>query len=232
MATPGGPETMSGLENLDRRVRERLASAAEEKRLIQEHLRVRMAELDELHQSYNACADRLMREIVRPRVERVISHFENVELVEPEPSGSPFHCTCRLRHCDRFPATGELRLILSHDERIENLLVIYRLEILPIFFSFAGHDQVAFPLADTDEALVAAWVEDRLIGFVETYLRVGKADQYQAENLVVDPVCGMRINRLYAAPPVEVHGRKFYFCTELCRRQFIQDPERYAAGAG
>jgi YHS domain-containing protein len=218
---------MSDLEDLDRRVREKLAAAAERRRLVQDHQRQRMAELDQRHQQFVALADRLFREIIRPRVERVISHFENAELIDPEEVGRRFHCTCRLRHCERFPATGELRLILSHDERIENLLVIYDLEILPIFFQFVGHDQATFALDDVDEARLGAWVDERLTGFVDTYLRVETADQYHAENLVTDPVCGMRINKLYATAPVEDRGRMFYFCTETCRSQFIESPGRY-----
>jgi YHS domain-containing protein len=218
---------MSDLEDLDRRVREKLTAAAERKQLVQDHQRQRMAELDQRHQQFVSLADRLFREIIRPRVERVISHFENAELIDPEAEGRRFHCTCRLSHCDRFPATGELRLVVSHDERIENLLVIYQLEVLPIFFEFVRLDQAVFPLEDVDEARLAAWVDERLVGFVETYLRLETADQYQAENLVTDPVCGMRINKLYATAPVEDRGRMFYFCTETCRSQFVENPGRY-----
>jgi YHS domain-containing protein len=39
----------------------------------------------------------------------------------------------------------------------------------------------------------------------------------------------MRINKLYATAPVEDRGRMFYFCTETCRSQFIENPGRYIA---
>jgi YHS domain-containing protein len=222
---------MGDLEELDRRVREKLAVAAERRQLVQDHLRQRMSELEERHQRFVGIAERLLREVIRPRFEHVLSHFANAELREPVPEQHPYCCSCRLRHCNRFPATGELSLILSHDERIENLLVIYHLEILPIFFQFMGQDQAVFPLEDVDESRVAAWIDERLVGFVETYLHLELADQYQGENLVTDPVCGMRINKLYATSPVEDEGRLFYFCTEGCRARFLEAPRRYVSAA-
>jgi YHS domain-containing protein len=188
-----------------------------------------MSELDRRHQRFVTVAGRLLSDVVRPRFERVVGFFENAELVEPGPAGHTFDCSCRLKHCDRFPATGELRLTLSHDGRVEQLLVIYHLEILPVFFPFLRDDHEAFPLDEVDERRLAGWVDERLLGFVDTYLRLEETDQYQAENLVTDPVCGMRINKLYSTPTVEDRGRTFYFCTEACRAQFIEDPGRYVS---
>jgi YHS domain-containing protein len=222
---------MGDLEELDRRVRETLAAAAERRQLVQDHLRQRMSELEQRHQRFVGIAEHLLREVVRPRFEHVLGYFENAEPRDPVPEEHPYSCSCRLRHCDRFPATGELSLVLSHDQRIENLLVIYHLEILPIFFQFVGQDQVVFPLDDVDETKVAAWIDDRLIAFVETYLHLELGEQYQAGNLVTDPVCGMRINKHYATSPVEDRGRLFYFCTEGCRAKFLEAPHHYVSAA-
>jgi YHS domain-containing protein len=218
---------MNELDDLDRRVREKLAASAERGRLVQDHLRQQMADLDRRHRRFVDVAGRLLADIVRPRFERVVGYFENAEVVEPGPAGSSFDCSCRLKHCERFPATGELRLLLSHDPLVENLLAIYHLEILPVFFPFLRDDQETFPLDGVDERRLAGWLDDRLLGFVDTYLRLEETDQYQTENLETDPVCGMRINKLYSPPPVEDRGRAFYFCTEACRTRFIENPGRY-----
>ena len=200
------------------------------KQLVQDHLQQRMTELDRRHQQFVLIADRLLREVVRPRFERVVAHFQHAEVIDADQVVRRFHCSCRLKHCERFPATGELSLILSHDERVENLLVIYRLEILPIFFRFLGSDHEAFPLEIVDEKRLAEWVDQRLLAFVDTYLRLEETDQYQSENLVTDPVCGMRINKLYSPACVEDRGREFYFCTEGCRSKFVENPGHYVSG--
>jgi P-type Cu+ transporter len=43
-----------------------------------------------------------------------------------------------------------------------------------------------------------------------------------------DPVCGMEVNKLEAAPVSDCMGTRFYFCSESCKRVFEEDPERYA----
>lgn len=47
-----------------------------------------------------------------------------------------------------------------------------------------------------------------------------------------DPVCGMAIAGLPAAPHAEFAGERYRFCSETCRARFDADPERYAARGG
>lgn len=44
-----------------------------------------------------------------------------------------------------------------------------------------------------------------------------------------DPVCGMRVSLDTAPADAEFGGRTFYFCAEICRDRFLQDPEKYVA---
>jgi len=79
-----------------------------------------------------------------------------------------------------------------------------------------------------DDKAVASWVDAKLLGFTDAYLRVQVSEQYQQTNMVVDPVCGMRINRADAEAAAEYEGRRYYFCVEQCRQKFLSDPDRYA----
>jgi YHS domain-containing protein len=45
--------------------------------------------------------------------------------------------------------------------------------------------------------------------------------------LVIDPVCGMRIDTEDAAATAEYQGRRFYFCSRACRDAFVADPASY-----
>ena len=47
--------------------------------------------------------------------------------------------------------------------------------------------------------------------------------------MVVDPVCGMRIDSEDAAATAEYEGRWFYLCSEDCREAFVASPASYAA---
>ncbi len=46
--------------------------------------------------------------------------------------------------------------------------------------------------------------------------------------LLKDPVCGKWFSHEQAEAAIEYEGNLFYLCCPLCRRQFEQDPARYA----
>lgn len=45
--------------------------------------------------------------------------------------------------------------------------------------------------------------------------------------MVVDPVCGMRIDEKTAAGKSEYRGKTYYFCALSCKAAFDADPEKY-----
>lgn len=44
---------------------------------------------------------------------------------------------------------------------------------------------------------------------------------------VKDPVCGMDVEPADAAAREDLEGQTYYFCSESCRRKFVQNPDRY-----
>jgi YHS domain-containing protein len=98
---------------------------------------------------------------------------------------------------------------------------------MPAFMKYDAHDKLPLPLDAVDDQVVAAWVEEKLLAFVETYLRLDRGDEDFEDEAVTDPVCGMRISRSSAAAHMEHRGHPYFFCTEDCRRQFAENPERY-----
>lgn len=43
----------------------------------------------------------------------------------------------------------------------------------------------------------------------------------------LDPVCKMEIKNINEAPSTEYKGVKYFFCTDLCKIQFENDPEKF-----
>jgi Cu+-exporting ATPase len=74
-------------------------------------------------------------------------------------------------------------------------------------------------------------VEDKIVGFVATYLHLETAQQYQTENTATDPVCGMQVSKARPGATLEHAGRTFYFCIDECRAKFAANPNRYLAPA-
>jgi Cu+-exporting ATPase len=48
-----------------------------------------------------------------------------------------------------------------------------------------------------------------------------------ADNTVVDPVCGMKLDASKAPFRSDYEGMLYYFCSEPCKHRFDQDPEAY-----
>ncbi len=42
-----------------------------------------------------------------------------------------------------------------------------------------------------------------------------------------DVVCGMKVDRENPVARTEYQGKEYVFCSEACKRQFEEDPERY-----
>jgi Cu+-exporting ATPase len=45
--------------------------------------------------------------------------------------------------------------------------------------------------------------------------------------MVMDPVCGMRIDPDDAAATADHDGTTYYFCAQSCRDAFVADPASY-----
>lgn len=49
----------------------------------------------------------------------------------------------------------------------------------------------------------------------------------EARKMVHDPVCGMEIKDTSEEITSTYEGKKYLFCTDLCKIQFEQNPEKY-----
>lgn len=214
---------MSAIEDFDRRIAAELARGELPSHSPAEFGQ-QMVEINHRHARFQQTAERLLASVIRPRMEKLAAHFENAKPLDPR---DPLHCVCWFGYSLRCPANLRLDLGLSHDEQIEELIISYELQIVPVFMKYDRHDRLVMPLeAVTDEAVVQ-WVEDRLIAFVHTYQRLERADRDQGELLVTDPVCGMRLARSDAAATEEYRGHPYYFCSSVCRERFANDPLRF-----
>lgn len=65
------------------------------------------------------------------------------------------------------------------------------------------------------------------MGFLDK-LRKDK-DKPETNDVVLDPVCGMRIKPADAAGTSEHAGKTVHFCSAGCKRRFDANPAAYAA---
>jgi YHS domain-containing protein len=220
---------MNPTQNLEQRIKNKLAEHQSEIEKRKNHLGQQMVEVDHRHKQFAALADWLTKEVLRPRLEKLIHFFDNAEILDPEQAGR-HEGVCIFKHTTRFPARARLELGLRHDQQAENLVLCCRMEILPIFFDFPKQEEHLMRLDAVAEAKVADWFDEKIVAFLDAYLRLETHETYQSENMVTDPVCGMPLNKLHAAARMEYRGATYYFCVEDCRKKFANDPEQYLTG--
>ena len=215
--------------DLERQIEQRLAAAKAKHVLYQGHNRERMQDMDREQRQRELVASHaheIAESVIRPRIARLAVYFDNADLLPASETGED-HCVCSFRHTERFPATTKLEVAVRPDAENSQICVTYRLEILPIFFEFEREDQLVLSADAVDDQAANSWVEKKILQFVDTYLKLQEIDPYQQENLVTDPVCGMRINKTSAVGEARYQGQTYYFCVDECRRSFLEDPQRY-----
>jgi YHS domain-containing protein len=62
----------------------------------------------------------------------------------------------------------------------------------------------------------------------EKYIN-GEHIHEHAEDMVVDPVCGMKVKKSDAKATYEYNGKTYYFCMEGCKEKFVKAPAKYVS---
>jgi hypothetical protein len=174
---------LSDLQTLEQKIKEKLEAAEQRKQLQRQYQTKCMLEYERRHQRFNAIADRLMRSTVRPRMEKLAAHFDNVHFPDPK-EAARHHDVCCFQRTMEFLATAKLELAVSHDGVYQELLLLYNVEIVPVLFPFEGRDELAMPLDSVDEQRVASWFDEKILCFVDIYLRLGTLESWESPGLV------------------------------------------------
>ena len=144
--------------------------------------------------------------------------------------GRGFHgrtITLSVPSSDACSAKVELAFRLGHDGPIDNALLDYRLEIVPIFIKFDSHDQLVIPIDNPSEETIGAWIDDRLVGFTRTFFEMYFTDQYQKQSFEMDPVMNIRFPRVFAAGKTEYQGQTYHFYTKESSQAFENAPGEF-----
>jgi hypothetical protein len=177
---------MNDLKELERKLREKLALVTEKRQAAEVTTERNIEASDRRLDAYKRAARQLMTAIIRPRIAKVMSFFPNA-LLSPAETDTESQWCCRFQRTAEYPASTKLSFFVSPDAGFENVLVTYDLEILPIYFRFQGHDQLVVPLDGVHAASVADWIDAKLLGFVDAYVRTQTVKQYQLSGPFPEP---------------------------------------------
>jgi len=98
---------------------------------------------------------------------------------------------------------------------------------MPVFVKLNERDKLTLPIDNVSDDEVAAWVEERLLEFVDAYLRIDRGTDDFDDEPATDPVCGMRISRSTAAASDNYRGHPYFFCSKECQERFAREPTAY-----
>lgn len=220
---------MNDMNQFTERLKSAFESAKGRVQQIQEEAGRQYQELQQRYEEFDRLVKHLGPTVARPRLEKLSEHFPGLE-------GTPSitrHGREVLLNFMKTPtalATIKLRLRMTHDAEIRNLVLEYELEILPVYMDYERTAKLELPLAEVTDEKVAAWLDERLLAFVNTFLSMEFTDQYQRQNLVVDPVAETQFPKAFAAGSVEHQGCTYYFLSTETMQAFQQQPELFMAG--
>lgn len=217
---------MSNLDHLKQRIEEKLSAAQEKKKTAYQQQQASNMEAREKSQRFAQVSQPIVDELILPRLEQLVGYFDNAQLVE-EPGRSRMNQLLQFHHCKRFPVSAKLSLSVGSDRTGENLVVSYHLEILPVRIPYDRNAEISFSVEELDRQKLTEWLDDHICTFVYTYLQLEANEVPASEEQVTDPVCGMRIDKRFAAAQVEHEGQKYHFCIEECRQKFVESPGKY-----
>ncbi|WP_425399045.1 YHS domain-containing protein [Aeoliella sp.] len=182
-----------------------------------------MQEIRDRRQIFDEKARTLLKGVIQPRLTAVAGLFPNASCSGDQSLAR----SCHFQWTERFPANASVAFSVEHDLRFEQLIIRSHARIVPRFIPLVEQDQLHSPLQNTVDASLADWVEERLLEFIDTYLRLDCQRQSDI-GVATDPVCGMKLSVAETNAASSYYGHPYYFCSEDCHSLFERDPARYA----
>jgi YHS domain-containing protein len=175
-------------------------------------------------ETFTQVLDRL-RDVWKPRLDLLVKKFGDRVAVTPHVKPSTREATFEFQS---KLAQIRLRFSATTDRDVRKVILSSNLEIVPILMQFDSHSDLEFPIDAVDQEAVARWFDDRIVSFVKSYLSLHENDYYLKDEMVEDPVAGVRFPRFAAGATLEWNGKTYYFVGEDTRREFQQ---RQASGS-
>ncbi|MEX2168208.1 MAG: hypothetical protein WD851_02770 [Pirellulales bacterium] len=174
--------------------------------------RDRQQRLEKFEQTLNR-----LREVWRPRLEAFAKRFG--DRVKVTPSAGPTQRAATYEFKTEL-AHVQLRLSATTDQDVQQIILNYDLQIMPILMQYESHAELALPLDAVNDDTIAQWIDDRLVQFVQTYLSLHENQYYLQKHMVEDPIAHVRFPKFAAGATLESEGKTHYFIGEETRRMF------------
>lgn len=169
---------MSDINSLREQIDAQLTAAAQRGESVRFQAAREQQEREARLAQFDAAVD-LFCTVWRPRLELLRNRF--AELVKVDPVIRPHSREATFSFASAQYKI-ELKFSAGHDHDIRNLVLEYELQIIPVLIKFDSHSRLVQPLDQIDGQVVANWLDERILGFVNTYVTL-QGDSFFLEHL-------------------------------------------------
>lgn len=207
---------MADVDRLVQRIRGEFAASEERVKQFQQQ----QTELHQAREKREARLEQIFTELAdvwRPRLEALAKEFGDRLQVTPTVDRGRRQASFKVKSP---VASIELGFTASGNSDVTELVLTYDLDILPILMEFERHAEVSYPLDQVDHERVAQWFDDRIVGFVKTYLALHSNQYYLKDQMVEDPIAHVSLPKFAAGATRERGGKTLYFVSEATAAEF------------
>jgi YHS domain-containing protein len=165
-------------------------------------------------------------EVAKPRLEALAKKAGERARVTPLVSQTLRKATFEFRSAQ---ALITLSFSISPDYPVENVVVEQDLSVVPQLWTIDAHSEFRTPVGAVDTDGLTKWLDDRIVGFVELYIRIHEGELYDKAEYVEDPVAGVKFPKFAAGATLDHGGQTYYFIDENTKTEYARK-NRLAAG--
>jgi YHS domain-containing protein len=158
-------------------------------------------------------------EVAKPRLEALAKRAGERVKISPTISQTRRAVAFEFRSSRAFIT---LAFSVAPDIQIKNAVLEYDLKIVPVLWKFDSHAEFSTPIAAPDLAGLTKWLDDRIVGFVELYVKIHEGELYDQADYVEDPVAKVKFPKFAAGATLDHGGQTYFFIDDRNRAEFAK----------
>jgi YHS domain-containing protein len=209
---------MSDVSELQARIDGAFTSAKERAKQQQQSLLQGVLERQKQVKEFEKVQARIV-EIAKPRLEALVKRAGDQVKVTPTVSDTRRSAALEFRSTKAYIT---LTFSVAPDMNVEKAVVEYDLRIIPVLWQFESHAQFSSPITAFDTVGLAKWLDDRIVGFVEFFIKMHESEIYDKAEYVEDPVAKVQFPKFAAGATLDHGGQTFYFIDGTTKAEFAR----------
>lgn len=158
-------------------------------------------------------------ELARPRLEALAKRAGERVKVTPTVSQTYRKAAFEFRSSRAWIT---LTFEVSPDYPVENVVVESELSVVPKLWDFDSHAEFRTPVGAVDADGLTTWLDDRIVGFVELFIRIHEGELYDTAEYVEDPVARVKFPKFAAGATLEHGGQTYYFVDDKTKAEYAR----------